>query len=215
MTEQATSFQLPASSKTVHLVYALVITAVVVFACVLAKSYADHAAADAQRDAVISQAKSTISDLEQKITIAQQAAQAQIAALEKQKQQVIASPAAATKIIREIVPSSAPPPASTASSPSTKSSDLPDAPQPMILSQQDQQDLAQFILGCKQCAVEREQLQSQVSDQQQEIDQQKTELAAAMKAAKGGSVWQRTKRAFKYLGIGGAIGAIAVEAAHR
>jgi hypothetical protein len=210
------------SPASLHKVYAAALVATVALALVVGSSWADHQRDDAKRDAVIDAQKSSIAELGQKIATAQQAAQAQIAELEKQKQQVVASPAQAPTIIREVLPSFeiTPPAKANQSQPATPQQgspaaageqSLPDAPS-YTLSQQDQVQLAQFILGCKQCSVEREQLQSQVSDQQQVIDKQKIELGAAMKAANGGSVWQRTKRAFKYIAIGGAIGFAAAKA---
>lgn len=185
------------NSAKLHKIYLIAIAAGIVLAAVVFSQWRQHVIDDAQRDATISTQKAGIADLEKKIADAQSAAQVEIIALEKQKQQVSTSPAQAPAVIREVLPNV----------PAPAKPDLPNAPQPqMTLTPQDQTDLAQFILSCKQCSVERNQLQSQVADQQQVIDKQKTELGAAMKAAKGGTVWQRTKRVLKWGAIFGATG---------
>jgi len=213
------------SRHNLHWIYAAVIVVIVAIGAIVANSLVDHARDDAKRDAVIEAKNSTISDLEQRIASEKAIKDAALQQIDERIKDLQAHPAQAPSVIHEIIPGfpAHSPDASKAnqSQPTTQNQakpaetgEPPDSPG-YVLTQQDQQKLAEFILGCKQCAIERDQLQSQVADQQQVIDAQKVQLAAAIKAAKGGSVWQRTKRAFKYLSIGGAIGAIAVEATHR
>jgi hypothetical protein len=188
-----------------HKLYAAAIAAVVVLAIVVGAAWSSHVKDEARRDAVIDSQKTEISKLEQSIKDSAAAAREQIAALDKQKQLVIQQPAQAPTIIREQIPFSVP---IAQTAPITKET-LPDAPVAQLTRQQEQ-ELATYALSCKQCAVDREALTGQVSLQQQEIDRQKVELDAAMKAAKGGSVWQRAKRNGKWAAIGGA-GVVALE----
>ncbi|HVH87948.1 MAG TPA: hypothetical protein VM912_14570 [Terriglobales bacterium] len=89
-------------------------------------------------------------------------------------------------------------------SPATQKSP-PDAPSATLTKQQEV-DLAQYALACKECLVERDQFGQQAKDQQEIISRQKIELHAAKKAAKGGSFWQRTVRIAKWGAIFGGIG---------
>jgi len=73
----------------------------------------------------------------------------------------------------------------------------PDAPSAM-LSKQQEVDLVQYPLTCKECSLQRDQLDQQVKDQQEIISRHKIEIDAAKKSAKGGSVWQRTVRIAKW-----------------
>lgn len=184
-----------------HKIYAIVIVVVVVFALILGTVAVSHFKDDARRDAVIDAQKSGIAELAQRISESKAEAQARISELEKQKQTVVQQPQQAPQIIRELIPTSQP---IQQTAPLTREM-APDAPS-AILTKQQEIELAQFATGCKQCSVERDQLKQQVADQTGIIDKQKIELAAAMKTAKGGSVWKRTVRIVKWTAIAAGVG---------
>jgi hypothetical protein len=212
------------SRSTLHKVYAAAIAGIVALAIIVGTQWAQHVRDDAQRDAVIDAQKTAIGDIDKRIAGAKQEAAERIAALEVKKQKV--TPAQAPLIIRELIPgigitpekakaNQSQPVVSQQGQPAAAGEQkLPDAPEaqdekPLCLSTKDQVRLAQFGLSCQQSDVEREQLKAQTSDQEQVIEKQKVELDAAMKAAKGGSVWQRTKRVLKWGAIFGAVGYVA------
>jgi hypothetical protein len=206
------------SPSKLHKIYAAALVALLVVAVIVATQWADHVRDEAKRDGVIEAQKSEIGDIEKRIADTKQQAAERIAALEQQKQKV--TPAQAPLIIRELIPGIGltpeqranqpqPPTPQRGSAAAAGEQKLPDAPEPqngkpLTLSPEDQVYLAQFGLGCKQCDFERAQLQAEAADLHEVIDRQKIELGAAMKAAKGGSVWQRTTRVLKWaLPIGG------------
>jgi hypothetical protein len=182
----------------------LYLTAFVIFCVLIAiagSAWRDHVRDDARRDAVLDVQKSDITGLEQRMTAAQSEARAQIAELERQRQTVSVVPSRAPEIIRELVPMQSP---MQQTAPSSASSP-PDAPSAMLTRQQEV-DLAQYALTCKECSIRRDQLEGQVKDQQEIISRQKLEIDAAEKSAKGGSVWQRTVRIAKWGAIFGGVG---------
>jgi hypothetical protein len=164
-------------------------------------AWRDHVRDDAHRDAVLEAQKSDIAGLEQRIATARSEALAQIAALDGQRRSLSSAPQRAPEVIRELVPLQLP---IQQTAPLTPNSP-PDAPSAIITKQQEV-ELAQYALSCRQCSVERDQLQGQVKDQQEIVLRQKVELNAATKSAKGGSVWQRTVRIAKWGAIFGGLG---------
>jgi len=185
----------------------LYLSAFGVFCVLLAiagSAWRDHVRDDARRDAVLDVQKSDIAGLEQRMAAARSEAQSQIAELEKQRQTISAVPARAPEIIRELVPMQSP---IQQTAPLTTHSP-PDAPS-ASLSKQQEMDLAQYALTCKECSIQRDQLDQQVRDQQEIISRQNLEIDAAKKSAKGGSVWQRTVRIAKWGAIFGGIGYVA------
>jgi len=171
-----------------------------VLVLIVGSAWRDHVRDDARRDAVIETQKSDIAQIEEHIASAQNDAASRIAELERERKDLIAQPSHAPEVIRELIPMQAPiqPSDNPAKSP-------PDAPS-ATLTRDQQVDLAQYALGCKECTIERDQLQQQTKDQQEIISRQKVELDAAKKSAKGGSVWQRSKRIAKWAAIFGATG---------
>jgi hypothetical protein len=129
-----------------------------------------------------------------------------LSALEAQKQTVIRQPQQAPQIIREFLPTSTP---IQQTVPVTKEM-LPETPV-AVLTKQNELDLAQYALTCKQCDVERESLKSQAVEKDKIILSQTEELKAAKTAVKGGTKKQRFVTALKWIVVGGAIG----YAAHR
>jgi len=132
--------------------------------------------------------------------------QAQIDALARQKQQVISQPQLAPQVIKEYVPFTSP---LQQTQEITKQAP-PDAPS-AILTKQQEVELAQFALNCKQCDVERDGLNSQMAEKDKIIASQAEELKQAKTVIKGGTKKQRFIRTLEALAIGGAIG----YAAHR
>jgi hypothetical protein len=187
-----------------HKVYLSILAAACVLATLFAFAWRERVRDQARRDAVMETQKSEISDIERRIASAGEQAQAQIAELERRRATLLATPERAPEVIRELVPmrtpvqSAEPAAASSAKSP-------PDAPS-VSLNKQQEVDLAQYALACKECSVERDQFEQQVKDEQEIVSRQKIELDADKKAARGGSLWQRTKRIVKWGVMFGGVG---------
>jgi len=183
-----------------HKVYLSLFALVCVLVLIVGSAWRDHVRDDARRDAVIETQKSDIAQIEQRIAGAQSDAASRVAELERERKQLLAEPARAREVIRELVPMQAPIPPS--GNPAKAPPDAPSA----TLTRGQQVDLAQFAVGCKECAIKRDQLQQQTKDQQEIISRQMVELDAAKRSARGGSVWQRSKRIAKWAAIFGATG---------
>ena len=168
---------------------------------IVGAAWRDHVREDAHRDAVIETQQSDITGLEQRIAAARNDALAQIAALDNQRKALASTPQRAREVIRELVPMQSP---IQQMAPLTPKSP-PDAPSALLTKQQEI-ELAQYAISCKQCSVERDQIESELKDQQEIISRQKVELNAAKKSAKGGSIWQRTVRIAKWGAIFGGLG---------
>lgn len=89
----------------------------------------------------------------------------------------------------------------------------PNPPATFTVQQSDLPVIRDAIEGCKECTVKldtaQKDLESRIAQMQLASDQIaaiKRERDAALKAAKGGAFWQRTKRAAKWAAIGIAIG---------
>ena len=183
-----------------HKIYLSLFALLCVLVLIVGSAWRDHVRDDARRDAVIETQKSDIAQIEDRIATAQNDAASHLAELERERKRLLAQPAHAPEVIRQLVPMQAPitPSGNSAKTP-------PDAPSARLTRDQ-QVDLAQYALGCKECSIERNQLQQQTKDQQEIISRQQVELDAANKSAKGGSVWQRAKRIAKWGAIFGATG---------
>lgn len=122
-----------------------------------------------------------------------------LASLEAQKQQVVRQPQQAPQIIHDLIPT-----------PIQQTAQItPQTPQDAIvatLTKQNEVELAQFALGCKQCSEERQSLKLQMAEKDKIIDSQGIELRAAKVAIKGGTKMQRVVTAIKWIGLGLAIG---------
>lgn len=184
----------------IHKVYLSLFAVACVLVLIVGSAWRDHVRDDARRDAVIETQKTDIAQIEQRIVAAQNDAASRIAELERERKQLLVQPARAPEVMRELVPMRAPiqPSGNPAKAP-------PDAPS-ATLTREQQVDLAQYALACKECTIERDQLQQQAKDQQEIISRQQVELDATKKSAKGGSVWQRAKRIAKWGAIFGATG---------
>jgi hypothetical protein len=187
-----------------HKIYLSVFAATCLLAAIVVGVWRERVRDQARRDAVIESQKSDISDIERRLASVREQTQNQIAELERRRKEVLVSPQRAPEVIRELVPMRTPiqsPALTTDSLPQP----APDAPS-VSLNKQQQVDLAQYALACKQCSVERDQFEQQVGDEQEIVARQKIEIEAATKAAKGGSLWQRTKRVLKWGAIFGGAG---------
>jgi len=183
-----------------HKVYLSVFALLCVLALIAGSAWRDHVRDDARRDAAIETQKSEIAQVEQRIAAAQNDAASRIADLERERKELLTQPGRAPQVIRELVPLQAP--IQSSGNPAKAPPDAPSA----TLTRDQQVDLAQYALGCKECSIERNQLQQQTKDQQEIISRQKVELDAVKTSAKGGSVWQRAKRIAKWGAIFGATG---------
>jgi hypothetical protein len=191
-------------SMNTHKIYLSVFAATCLLAAIVVGVWRERVRDQARRDAVIESQKSDISDIERRLASVREQTQNQIAELERRRKEVLVSPQRAPEVIRELVPMRTPiqsPALTTDSLPQP----APDAPS-VSLNKQQQVDLAQYALACKQCSVERDQFEQQVRDEQEIVARQKIEIEAATKAAKGGSLWQRTKRVLKWGVIFGGAG---------
>lgn len=188
-----------------HKLYLSIFAVAAILLAVAGFAWRDHVRDEARSDAILETQKSDIANLEQHISAARAEVQSQIAAFERERQSIAVNPSRAPEVIRELIPmrSSIQPPANdmtTAKSP-------PDAPVPQSgITNEQAVDLAQYALTCKECSLERDQLQQEVKDQQEIVSRQKVEIDAVRRSAKGGSVWQRTVRIAKWGAIFGGLG---------
>lgn len=90
------------------------------------------------------------------------------------------------------------------------------APQPpsLHIPPEDLKPLYDLVLDCRACQAERESMRKDLDDEHTKQDALSKERDAAVKAARGGSLWTRSKRAAKWVGIGIIIGLAARSAAH-
>jgi len=78
----------------------------------------------------------------------------------------------------------------------------------------DLKPLFDFVQDCRACQAKLTAAQQDAQDEHAKSDALKKERDAAVKAAKGGSVWTRTLRAAKWVAIGFGVGYLAHAAAH-
>lgn len=90
---------------------------------------------------------------------------------------------------------------------------LPNAPAVQIPTA-DLKPLYDYILDCKACQAKLAATQADLADEKAKTATLTKSRDAAIKAAKGGSILQRTARAAKWFAIGAAAGAIAAKAHH-
>lgn len=184
-----------------HKLYLGLFTVFSIAVLITGAAWREHVRDDAQRDAILGVQKSDIAGLQQSVNAVREQAQSQIAQWEKTRRELTATPTRAPEVIRELIPLQSP----LQPAPATTNQSSPDAPS-VTLSKQQEVDLAQYAVSCKECSIDRDQLQQQLKDEQEIIAHQQTELAAEKKAAKGGSLWQRTVRVAKWGAIFGATG---------
>jgi hypothetical protein len=106
-------------------------------------------------------------------------------------------------------------PAAVAASDPTKAGLKPDAPVPQTatIPAADLKPLFDFAATCKECQAKVLTLQQDKADDAVKIGALVKQRDAAVIVAKGGTKWQRIKKAAMYLGIGAAVG-YAAKAAH-
>jgi hypothetical protein len=82
------------------------------------------------------------------------------------------------------------------------------------IPQADLKPLYDYVQDCRACQARLSTAQSDLTDERSKEAALSTERDAAIKAAKGGTFWQRMKRGAKWLAIGAALGATAAAATH-
>jgi hypothetical protein len=184
-----------------HKLYISSIAVICVLILILGSAWREHVRDDARRDAILGTQKSDIDTLQQNIAAARNATQAQLAEFERERNSLTGTPSRAPEVIRELVPMQSPI-QQTAPISAHSPADAPSA----VLTKQQEVELAQYALTCKECSVQRDELKQQGKDQEQIMSRQKLEIEAEKKSAKGGSVWQRTVRIAKWGAIFGGIG---------
>lgn len=184
-----------------HKLYLSFIAISTLLVLIAGSAWREHVRDDARRDAVLETQQNDIAGLEQRIVEARDQAQAQIAALERDRQTLARTPERAPEIIRQLVPMQSP---LQQTAPLTAQSP-PDAPSAVITKQQEI-DLAQYALACKECTTQRDELMQETRNDTEVIARQKVEIEAAKKSAKGGSVWQRSLRLAKWGVVFGGLG---------
>jgi hypothetical protein len=83
------------------------------------------------------------------------------------------------------------------------------------LPQPDLVPLYDYLEDCRACQAQLTAKNSDLADERTKVTALTAERDAAVRAARGGGFWARTRRAAKWLLIGGAIGAVAATAAHQ
>jgi peptidoglycan hydrolase CwlO-like protein len=190
-----------------HKIYIPAIVVLIVLAVLIGSAWSAHVKDEARRDAVIHEQEKTIADLHEAMDKRQAELKQQLSELEGRKQSVIKVPSSAPQIIREMIPT---PIQQTAA---IEKDTLPNAPV-AVLTKQNEIDLAQFALSCKECDTRLQAVEADKADQTKQIAALTTERDAAMKAAKGGSVLQRFRRNAKWFVIGGLAGYGIAKGAH-
>ncbi len=107
------------------------------------------------------------------------------------------------------LPSNSPVPSSSNPPPSS-SAELPNAPTAQIPAA-DLGPLYNYLLDCQACQSKLAAAQSDLADEKTKTAALTQSRNAALKAAKGGTLLQRTTRALKWFAIGAAAGAIAAK----
>jgi len=83
-----------------------------------------------------------------------------------------------------------------------------------VIAGPDLKPLYDFALDCKTCQAKLTTAQSDLADEKGKTTILIRERDNALRAARGGSIWQRIGRASKWILIGAAAGAVAARAAH-
>jgi hypothetical protein len=184
-----------------HKLYLSLFAGLCLVSVIAGAAWRDHIRDDARRDAVLETEKSDVAGIQQRIATARNEALEEMKEFERQRKSLPAAPARAPDVIRQLVPMQLP---IQQIAPLTPQSP-PDAPSAQ-LSKQQEIELAQYALACKECSLQRDQLGQQVKDQQEIVSRQTVEIEATKNSAKGGSVWQRTVRIAKWGAIFGGLG---------
>lgn len=108
-------------------------------------------------------------------------------------------------------------PAAVANADPSKAGLKPDAPVPQTatIPAADLKPLFDFAATCKECQAKLAAATADKADDAVKLAALTKERDAAVTAAKGGSKWQRIKRAGKWFAIGAAVGAVAAKSVHR
>jgi len=83
------------------------------------------------------------------------------------------------------------------------------SPKPILLPAEDLQPLYNFAVDCRACQAKLAAAQADLADERAKTQALGRERDAALRAARGGSFWNRIGRAAKWFAIGAAAGALA------
>jgi hypothetical protein len=111
----------------------------------------------------------------------------------------------------ELLPPAAPEAAAKGSATGTRNGEVP--ARDVRVPAEDVKPLFDFVQDCRACKARLSAAQSDLQDERAKTYALGKERDAAVKAAKGGGFWLRTKRAAKWLAVGFAIGYVAHRAA--
>jgi hypothetical protein len=157
-------------------------------------------------DATLKTGKADQADLAKQSAAVIQDLKERVAALEQVKAQAV-TPAQIVREIPTFLPQSLPAPVATITAPAPAGSP-PNTP-PQIAGLEvpavDMKPLFDQLVDCKECAVKLAAAEGQESIDADKIKSLTTERDAALKAAKGGSVWHRVKDKAETIVVTGAI----------
>jgi hypothetical protein len=192
-----------------HTIYAAVILAVVVGAVIFARSWADHVRDDAGRDATVKQKAEEISQSQAQITALQKQTAESLAAKDAEIAKVRQdADAARAVLLQAYAVAQKPAPHQVTAAEATAISKAPDAPSvkagDLILDSEQQQDAAEFKLGCDKCFASLAEVRAENEQQRAIIAAKDAQLQASAKASKGGSTFKRTYRTVRDAACGAA-----------
>jgi hypothetical protein len=162
--------------------------------------------------------KQVMAEVDKRETVRADALKQSLAELEDLKKRT-QTPAQVVRALPNVIPLQQPItlnlPAAVAASDPTKAGLKPDAPVPQTatIPAADLKPLFDFAATCKECQAKVLTLQQDKADDAVKIGALVKQRDAAVIVAKGGTKWQRIKKAAMYLGIGTAVG-YAAKAAH-
>jgi hypothetical protein len=160
-------------------------------------------------DATLKTGKADQADLAKQSAAVIQDLKERVAALEQVKAQAV-TPAQIVREIPTFLPQSLPEPVATITAPAPAGS--PPGTPPTVTGLQipavDMKPLFDELVDCKECAAKLTAAEGQTSIDRDEIASLTKERDAAVKAAKGGSVWTKAKHGAEVFFIGAATGAL-------
>lgn len=163
----------------------------------------------AKMEAMLKQQGDVIATLQKSIDQRDAEAKAKNAAIDRQVASA-ATPAQIASLIQQYVgmqkPITVNIPTPAPSADGKPSPALPDAPSTLLLNQDQAKQLLDFTASCKKCQNDLAKAEGDSADKDKQITAVKAERDAAVIVAKGGTKWQRVKRAGKWVLVGIAIG---------
>jgi hypothetical protein len=165
------------------------------------KTIAAAASRESNRDDQLRKALAAISELKNRVQTPAQAIAALPAALPKLPEPIVIAPATNA----------------TAAAPGQKQTEIaqsaaPAASATVQIPQVDLKPLYDAAEDCQACQAKLSAVQSDLADEKSQLGAVTVQRDAALKTAKGGTLWTRAKRAAKWFAIGAACGALAAKA---